>query len=375
MTGPIRYRSLAMTELLLDEAITPQVGFGRRKVSNLVLRPEPTPDEIHFTRADDGWRLALFRYRRDDAAAHHEPVLLHHGLGANHTLFDLGVEDGLLPVPSLAHWLADRGYDVWVCDLRGAGWSERPDRGAPHRWDWSMDDFIHRDDPAFLAYLLEHSDHERVHWIGHSMGGVLALAHCCLHGSPRLASSTVVAAGLDWSGTASSYQLIVPLRHIGRKVGHIRSGQISKLFSPLVGRWRNGVEMVNSYPGSTAPAASRAMYRGTTQDVSGEVLYQLASLFEPGGLRSLDRSLRYTDLVDRITTPTMLLSGDRDLQCPAVIPARTLRSLPGDGHLYAPFGRHHGHEGHYGHFDLINGIHAEREVFPRILHWLQAHPA
>jgi alpha-beta hydrolase superfamily lysophospholipase len=95
-------------------------------VSRSKYGPRTTQDEIHFTYASDGWRLALHHYRPRGASPHGEPVLLHHGLASNHFTFDLGVGTEDSPVPSIAHWLADRGYDVWVCDLRGRDDSDRP---------------------------------------------------------------------------------------------------------------------------------------------------------------------------------------------------------------------------------------------------------
>ena len=345
-----------------------------------VPQPGPRPDEIHFTHATDGWRLALQRYRPrpdGDARAPHrsDPVLLLHGLGGNHALFDLGVHDDQMYVPSLARWLRERGHDVWVCDLRGSGRSARPGPGRAMQWDWSVDDFIQLDTPAFVSYILQQTGRPRLHWVGHSLGGILMLCHCCLHGSPQVASGTVISAGLDYSGTPTNYRFIEPLKGLGRYLQRVPSGLLSKAMSPIVGLWSNTIETFNTYPGSTARAAQQAIYRVGTQDVAGEALYQLSSLFTPGGLRSMDGRTCYSLLADNITTPVLLISGDRDMQCSPEVPEKTRRLLKGEQHDVKHFGKCHGHDTHYGHFDLVCGGNAEADVFPCIGDWLGTHAA
>ena len=49
----------------------------------------------------------------EDVSKKATPVLLIHGLSANHRVFDLRREK------SLAWALCEKGYDVWLLDLRG----------------------------------------------------------------------------------------------------------------------------------------------------------------------------------------------------------------------------------------------------------------
>ena len=108
--------------------------------------------------------------------------------------------------------------------------------------------------------------------------------------------------------------------------------------------------------------------------MSTGVLLQLASAFEPGGLRSRDRRRAYLDdlRAGAVTTPVLALAGDRDAQCTAEAAAVPLAALAGPSRL-AAFGRVHGHASHYGHFDLIIGRQARAEVWPTIEAWLEEH--
>src|SRR3954468_15467497 len=105
-------------------------------------------DERHFATADDGWRLALHRYR-PVGPAHRLPVILCHGLGANHFGFDLA------PEVSLARRLAALGFDVFALELRGHGDSDAASFRGARRWGFSFDDYLHRDVPAAIARVRE----------------------------------------------------------------------------------------------------------------------------------------------------------------------------------------------------------------------------
>jgi pimeloyl-ACP methyl ester carboxylesterase len=333
--------------------------------------PKPTPDEEHRAIASDGWQLALRRYTPRGANPHGEPVLLQHGLGTCSKQFDLGMAGS----PSLAQWLADRGYDVWSADLRGSGSSQRSSPGAKANWDWCVDDFVHEDGPAFMSYILAQTGFKNLHWVGHSLGGILMLCHAAVYGSARIASGTSAAAGLDYTGSGSSYDMIEPLKGIGRLVKRIPAGFWSKTISPFFGRINNPLEASFFYPPNMDPDAARAIAAGAQYDISGEVLFQLASLFKSGGLLSRDGSVRYADLAHRIETPVMLLAGEKDLQCSPAVVEKTHLLLDNPKHQRRNFGKSHGHVEHYGHFDLFAGRNADKEVFPHVHDWLLANPA
>src|SRR6185436_2449755 len=107
------------------------------------------------------WQVAVFRYRpawaaaRDQAGGpgngdgqghgHGPPVLMTPGIGANRYNFDLSDET------SLARYLAAAGYDAWVLEPRGRGFSSRPRLFSGLHYDWSFDEYAERDLPAAAA--------------------------------------------------------------------------------------------------------------------------------------------------------------------------------------------------------------------------------
>src|SRR5688500_15538277 len=97
-----------------------------------------------------------------------QTVVLHHGMAKNHKLWY-----GWVPI------LAPH-YRVVRFDMRGMGQSSVPDRGYP----WSIDNFA-RD----LLVFLDQLGLQKVHLIGETVGGSIAMRFASLH-QDRLLSLT-----------------------------------------------------------------------------------------------------------------------------------------------------------------------------------------
>lgn len=117
--------------------------------------------------AADGVPLALHRLRADRGGR--PAVLLIHGAFVGHTVFLRG---------GLAEYLGERGFDVWLGDLRHHGASAR--EPAPHRW--RFEDWILHDAPALIAGVRRETGAVPIAWVGHSSGGVVGL--CALSRGP-----------------------------------------------------------------------------------------------------------------------------------------------------------------------------------------------
>jgi len=108
---------------------------------------------LHHYEAADGTELA---YRRFGAGSG-PPIVLCHGLIANGRQF---LAD--------AAWFAERGNGVLVPDLRGHGLSGAP--GIEDRDGFSIPVMA-----ADMIAMLDHAGADRVHWVGNSLGGIVAL--------------------------------------------------------------------------------------------------------------------------------------------------------------------------------------------------------
>lgn len=114
----------------------------------------------------DGVTLAMKRYKSGGT-----PVILCHGIVQNQACMDLGVAGS-----SLAQYLADKGYDVWVCNLRSHGKGTYKS-GSSGNWDWAIDEFAAYDVPAIVNKVKSATGGKKPFWIGHSMGGMAAYGY------------------------------------------------------------------------------------------------------------------------------------------------------------------------------------------------------
>ncbi|XP_021801131.1 triacylglycerol lipase 2-like isoform X1 [Prunus avium] len=135
--------------------------------------------EEHTVTTQDGYILSMQRIpvrKSGEASGNRIPVLLQHGL-----LMD-GITWLLLPPDqSLAFLLADNGYEVWLGNTRGTKYSLghtslSPD--DPAYWEWSWDELVAYDLPATFQYVHDQTG-QKIHYVGHSLGTLVALGAFC----------------------------------------------------------------------------------------------------------------------------------------------------------------------------------------------------
>lgn len=122
----------------------------------------------------DGYRLHMFNLVHKEHPAYlnkdkdRTPVLLQHGL------IDSG-DSWVINTPewSLAYFLLDHGYDVWVGNSRGNKYCKthtNPNLKTVDFWDYSFQEMGRYDLPAMINKILEETGHEKISYIGHSQG-------------------------------------------------------------------------------------------------------------------------------------------------------------------------------------------------------------
>ncbi|XP_071691702.1 triacylglycerol lipase 1 [Rutidosis leptorrhynchoides] len=130
----------------------------------------------HSTQTEDGFLLGLQRVSSDVLSLgvqSRPPVLLIHGLfmGGDAWFMDS-------PNESLGFVLADRGFDVWVANVRGTKWSHGHaslSDGDKEFWDWSWQEMALYDLKAMLTYISSITN-SKVFVVGHSQGTIMSLA-------------------------------------------------------------------------------------------------------------------------------------------------------------------------------------------------------
>ncbi|KAL3754429.1 hypothetical protein ACJRO7_001634 [Eucalyptus globulus] len=129
----------------------------------------------HTVTTKDGYILGLQRIpaSRSGRLAYKPPVLLQHGLMMDAVTWLMN-----LPDESLAFILADAGYDVWLSNSRGTQSSLQHTSLSPSDpayWEWSWDELVTYDMPAMLQHVRSITG-QNMHYVGHSLGTLIALA-------------------------------------------------------------------------------------------------------------------------------------------------------------------------------------------------------
>lgn len=137
--------------------------MSRRKRQPVASAP---PVESILT--EDGATIAVKRRPQPGGV----PVIFIHGLSVNADLWDMPtiVGEGFV-YRSLASVLYERGYDIWLMNLRGHGAPHMYSAPAPGQEDWCVDHFILYDLPAVVKRVCEQTG-QRPFAIGASLGAM-----------------------------------------------------------------------------------------------------------------------------------------------------------------------------------------------------------
>jgi pimeloyl-ACP methyl ester carboxylesterase len=300
---------------------------------------------VYRPRTADGAFIALGRYHPRGRRRFVQPVVLAHGLGANR--YDLDFDERY----SVARYLARRGFETWVLELRGrghAGWHGRAT---------TFDDQAEHDVTAALNAI-----GGRVLWVGHSKGGLAAYAH--LAKNPLAPIDAIVTLGSPVAFphrpglkafaalTSPLFALpVIPLRLATRVAA------LTGLPPEPLGSW-----LVN--PKNLEQRVIRQAIYNVSADVFGGVAKQIARWTATGKFDS-NTGFDYRAGMAAVRAPVLLIAGTEDKLAPvdAVLAAKRVLGGPVEERIVRGA----------GHGDLTVGLNAPDEVFPEIAAFLEQH--
>jgi pimeloyl-ACP methyl ester carboxylesterase len=309
------------------------------------------PDSLHRSPTADGAHVALGRYHARGQRRFHEPVVLCHGLGANR--YDLDFDERY----SLARHLAAKGFETWVLELRGRGHASAPART-------NFDAQAEHDVRAALGTVLA-TGAKRAFWVGHSKGGLAALAHLARNPSAPIAGVAALGSSVAMTpdkglqraaalaGPAIAALPFIPLRLM------TRVATLTGLPPEPIGSY-----LVNAH--NLEPRVVRQAIYNVSADVSSGVAAQFARWVRTGRFDA-DDGFDYFAGLKHVRQPVLLIAGSHDkLATPAgVLRARDV--LAGPVETFVAQG--------YGHGDLTVGKNAPEEIYPRVAAFLERHAA
>lgn len=276
---------------------------------------------------------------------------------------------------SLARYLRDEGFDVWVLELRGAGRSRRGLRMPPALYRWTFEDYVHHDVPAALALVRQRTGCEQVLWVGHSLGGMVAYASLMTPASVAFAGAVTLAAPgmtdvghetLDRWVRLRPWLRLAPTRIRTRSVARASAPwatAIEKTFPTLVRDWF-------CHPDNFDIHVARYMLRHGVEDLPRSLLEEFARWYDAKQMSDRYDLFTFTDHLETIRVPMFVVAGSRDLLTPPTDIERLFQRLGSRDKTFLLAGHRGGLAHEYSHVDLVLGRHAPDEVYPRIGAWL-----
>jgi lysosomal acid lipase/cholesteryl ester hydrolase len=341
--------------------------------------PDLRPCTDGYAYTEDGWRLGVRHYRPKQPDPGKLPVILCHGLGLNATFWT--ITDSHLPAQ-----LSERGYEVYLFDVRGSGENAqlgRLDRINKRRRQtflmeygersWTVDDLVWFDMPAILNYVKRETGQDRVNWIGHSLGGMLVFPYLELSPNPEridnfvgMGSTIIQAKTPQWDMLRANeglraLTLVASPGRLGRPLTYVKLPGME-----LIDRFYYSNENVD-------PLTISRFYGYTLEDTGAGALRQLAPYLRYGHMLSADRRLDYAERLGEITTPTLLIAGEGDIMSDIPSTELTFLGLGSTDKTLMRFGKSNGHVADYGHCDLVWSRYAQKEIFPPLINWLDQH--
>lgn len=333
----------------------------------------------HVVVTHDGWQLGMLHQPPIGRPMKQQaPVILAHGTSCNTRTFDL------LERSSMLRDLARAGLDVWAVELRGGPLGARPisegrvdrrrfsafrDRGH----DWDFDTLVEVDVPAILSRVQRYTGASRVHWIGHSLGGMVAWAaeaKGLIHGFRSLITVGSPAAYGHPVGMARG---ALGARPFIKLLGGFPARTGGTLAIPLITRTSNTIVHTLASRENMEVPELELVLRTVLEDSPTSLIEQYLLWIRSGQILSRDEKYSYTRHLPDVRSPLFVIAGRADLIAPpwSVFPLYQYASS--QEKRYRVFGVAEGDRLDYGHMDLVLGRHAPEEVFPAIRSWLEEH--
>lgn len=317
--------------------------------------------EVHSLKTKDGWHLRLLR--RMPASGEGEPVLLVHGAAGNHVYYES--PEGR----SLVETLSAAGYDCWSLELRGYRSSVPPEGRT--RNDVSIDDFLLMDLPEAVEFIREQTGYGNVHYIGHSMGGMLMYAYELTFGRDHIASAVTLGSppgfeGVEFGGVPG-LQLLV---NVARRFVEMKLRAGMPFFRALHIPYRG---MPVNWHNVSPELDTGALFNGF--EVPPPVVLETLDRWATSKQWHMrDDKLDVVAGLKTLETPLLVVVGGADPFTPLGPVKAFFEALPSKDKELLVLSTVNGHAADYSHIDLVVGTKSREDVFEPIVKWFEAHP-
>ncbi|MBF0101299.1 MAG: alpha/beta fold hydrolase [Desulfobacterales bacterium] len=323
-------------------------------------------DQIIFAKTQDHVDIALHRYLPRGQTKKNCPVILCPGLGANR--YNMDMDDQY----SIAIHLANQGYDCFILELRGVGLSEMPEKYYLGRWKITFEDFVRKDIPAAIQKVLSITFADRVHWVGHSMGGMVLYAYAIEQKNQFIQSGTIIASPANFNYMAKMSKLA----QFGKFILHFFPVLHLRLFTFLA---LPGIGWLDRHLGKwlyEPKHCETSMIQYAAVNLVIDLPATLMQRFERWVNKKdfcSEDGIHWQDRLSEITIPLYLLAGTSDRLAIVEGIQAVYQQLGTQDKTFRVFGKDHGEPSEYAHGDFVIGRSAPERVFPSISEWVNQH--
>jgi pimeloyl-ACP methyl ester carboxylesterase len=234
----------------------------------------------------------------------------------------------------------------------------------------SFDDHVQLDVPAVIAFVRARSGGAKTFWLGHSMGGLIALAASDAPTQEQLKGLITIGSPVFLDGLEARSRLALRL---GLFFGYPRKIQlpaIARLAVPFAGLAPASLMAGMIRAANVDAAVRRRALVHLVAPVWHGVLRQFGDWIRNGVFRSRDGKIDYRQRIAALQVPLLTVGGSDD-RLATLVGTRRAHALAGspDKTLLIEFPEHT----LYGHGDLLIGRTAPLHVYARVIAWLDAH--
>lgn len=288
-----------------------------------------------------------------------EAVLLVHGIASNANFWD--VSDDL----SVAQTLQTQGFDVWALDERGHGAAKKNHERKRQRYGWTIDDYGRYDVDTAIQYIQDQG-HTDVHYVGHSLGGMILAPYVAAHGTEALKSITVIASPMDFAHPDLLWRVANPIAALSPP--KIPTDHIARM-GAVFPRTPLGFDSLLFSEGSLTSKQRRTMYRRVVSPMTRKEITQFRRTFINGVFLSED-GINYEKTLETVQTPALVVAGRGDHAAPSDRVMGYYHALGSSEKKWIVMGTDFGHQHDYGHLDIILSDGAFDDFIPLFVDWL-----
>jgi len=326
---------------------------------------EDIADQVFHAHTDDGWNIAMHFHRPRYPKKGAYPVIFSHGIAVNKFGVDLD------RAHSLAYFLKQNGYPVFVLSLRGVGKSYHSSRYGYR--DFSFDDIVEYDVAAVIRKAKELTGSPKVNWVGHSMGGMIMYGFLGrkIAGHEDVASFTAIGSPgrLDHArtsiwGAISKYPWMSQMLDL--KFG-------AQVVSPITGRFITPIEELVYNKEVVSSTTIRRLMKNGVENIAPGLSIQFTDWIKSGKEYTKDGSFNYRDSFKEIKIPSLFLAGARDHIAIRESVRFAFENTGSKIKELKIMGQEGGFPVDYCHTGLVLGDRAPLDIFPQVLEWLDTY--